>query len=77
MRYSALAHMSKAAPKQPASTLFLRKMPPDVMAGLDEWAADVQAESLGGSGITRTDLVRDILTRLVRGQAVEPRKSAR
>lgn len=63
------------APEAESSTvLFLRNMPPDVMEGLSEWVTEIKASSLGGSNITRTDLARDILTRIVRGQAVEPRK---
>lgn len=58
-----------------SSVLFIRNMPPDVMEGLSQWVDEIRANSLGSENISRTELARGILTRLVRGQAVEPRKT--
>lgn len=64
----------RGAPAADSDVLFLRNMPADVMQGLTTWVEELRRASLGSAGLTRTDLARDIITRIVRGQTVEPRR---
>jgi len=67
----------RGAPSADSDVLFLRNMPADVMQGLTAWVDELRAGSLGSASLTRTDLARDIITRIVRGQSVEPRRAGK
>lgn len=51
--------------------LYLR-VPTQLVEHLDSWVSDIRGTTIGGSGITRTDLIRDIL-----GKAVEEHERER
>lgn len=60
---------SRKAAEPPAEpgVLFVRNVPPAVMAALDEWARDLTAER--GSSVSRVDVVREVLHRAVQDRA--------
>ena len=66
--------MRRMAPrKKLAETADLHiRAPVTLLAALDEWTEELKGELPGGSGITRTDLIRDLLQK-----AVDERQKAR
>jgi hypothetical protein len=48
-----------------ASRKLLLTLSEDLIAGLDEWVDEIRSTQIGGSGVTRTDLARDLLARAV------------
>ena len=51
--------------KLPETAPLYIRAPVTLLAALDEWVEEVKSELPGGSGITRTDLIRDVLQRAV------------
>ena len=48
-----------------ASRKLLLTLSEELILGLDEWVDEIRRTQLGGSGVSRTDLARDILARAV------------
>jgi hypothetical protein len=49
-------------------------LPEETVEALDAWVVEAQATLPGGSGITRADLIRDLLRRAVAERAASKRK---
>lgn len=47
------------------SRKILLTLTPEIIEGLDAWVEEIRATQIGGSGVTRTDLARDILARAI------------
>lgn len=52
-------------------------MPDDVLAGFDRWVDELRDTVPGGAGITRADLMRDLLARALAEHEAEPRRPAK
>lgn len=57
----------RAVPDEEPGTLFVRNVPPPVMAALEEWARELTAER--GTNVTRLDVVREVLHRATQDRA--------
>lgn len=59
--------MTRGRPRKFASTTpVLVRVPDELLENLDEWVEEVRAAELGTSTVSRSDLIRDILTRAVK-----------
>lgn len=58
---------SRGRPKKlpDESSVLMVRCPDTLIAGLDDWVEELRENNIGMSGISRADLIRDILMRAV------------
>ncbi len=59
------------------STAIQLLVPDDVLRAYDAWLSEVQASVPGGEGITRPDIMRDVLARAVRARMAKAARAKR
>ena len=57
-----------------ASSKVLVMLPAPTIAALDAWVEELRASTPGGSAISRSDLIRDLLAKAVAGRGKKGRR---
>lgn len=65
LRSSAVASRGRPKKLPDESSVLMVRCPDTLIVGLDDWVEELREKHVGMSGITRADLIRDILMRAV------------